>query len=278
MELAPDDIKNINPEFESSEAIPEFNFPEMKEVLELSEAMVIKMKDKIDAGTWDLLISDEVGGRVPTLVFRSIYKARNPDKDFDTIFVNGGVSDANAQIELVEYLKTKKDKHGETRSHPIFITQFIGSGATVNAMSKLLSEAKVGEGLDIATLTTFFDEQFTADSITPKDIDNSPKINMYIGKDESLEPKFSTDPLTKILTAGVVKPVNTKLPFPIRTEDYITRHHGELVTTYHDLLEVYPNPELSDSQRQDINISVAKARQDIDSIARTILHRVWGKE
>jgi hypothetical protein len=282
MESAQNNIKNIaqesEQELESAEVIPDFHFPEMKEVLELSEAMILKMKDKIDAGAWDLLISDEVGGRVPTLIFKGIYKARNPEKDFDTIFVNGGVTDTHAQKELVEYLKTKKDKQGEIRSHPIFITQFVGSGMTVNTMANVLSMSKVGEELDVATLTTFFKKDEMGVYAVSERTNDSPKVNLYIGKDESNEPEFSSNTLTKVLTTGVVKPRDTKAIFPIKTEDYISTYHSELGTKYPDLLDTYPNPELSIVQRGEINVSVAKARQDIDGITKIILQKVWGAE
>jgi hypothetical protein len=282
MESVQNQIKNIAQEpeqgQESAEVVPEFNFPEMQEVLELSEAVILKMKDKIDAGAWDLLISDEVGGRVPTLIFKGIYKARNPEKDFDTIFVNGGVTDTHAQKELVEYLKAKKDKQGEVRSHPIFITQFVGSGMTVNTMANILSMSKVGEELDVATLTTFFKEVEMDEFAVSERTNNSPKINLYIGKDKSNEPKISSNTLTKVLTAGVVKPRDTKAIFPIKTEDYISTYHSELGTKYPDLLDAYTNPELSIGQKKEINAHVTKARQDIESITKIILQKVWGAE
>src|SRR3989338_5186548 len=68
----------------------EFNFPEIACLKEGMNALVHKLWANIDAGKYDALISDEVGGRIPTLVLREIIKARIPDANIGTYFIASG--------------------------------------------------------------------------------------------------------------------------------------------------------------------------------------------
>src|SRR3989338_2684824 len=87
-----------------------FNFPEIAGLKEGMLKLVQKLKTNIDEGKYDALVSDEIGGRIPTLVLREIIKARKPDAKIDTHFIASGKTyfpqrGSEDYNKLIDYLK-----------------------------------------------------------------------------------------------------------------------------------------------------------------------------
>jgi len=51
----------------------EYHFKTIEELEPAIANLVAQLKEKIEIGEYDTLISDEVGGRIPTLVFKKNY-------------------------------------------------------------------------------------------------------------------------------------------------------------------------------------------------------------
>lgn len=78
------------PKVENKESAPEFHFREIAEIEPAIISLVKQLKEKIESGEYDTLISDDVGGRIPTLVLRKIIKEHNPDQKLGTFFIANG--------------------------------------------------------------------------------------------------------------------------------------------------------------------------------------------
>ena len=75
---------------ERRESAKEFHFQEIMEIEPAMISLVSQLKKKIEKGEYDTLISDDVGGRIPTLILRKIIKELNPDQKLETYFIASG--------------------------------------------------------------------------------------------------------------------------------------------------------------------------------------------
>ena len=130
----------------------EYNFEIMQEVEESMLSLVGKLKDKIEAGEYYGLISDEAGGRVPTLVLRAIVKRKGYQKENgvekprENIETYLGVVPGGSKDGLEKYinkLKIPKDKK------LLIVTQFISRGSRLRQIMSFLKKAGL-DNFDIA--------------------------------------------------------------------------------------------------------------------------------
>ena len=141
------------PKIENQESASEFHFREIAEIEPAMVSLVNQLKEKIESGEFDTLISDDVGGRIPTLVLRKIIKENNPDQKLETFFVASGKAylptpaDKEKYGQLQEYLKKVADKTKKA----LIVTQFIFTGKTLIRLADALKEAGV-DNFDIATV------------------------------------------------------------------------------------------------------------------------------
>ncbi len=63
-----DKLRNI-PESEFETMNPEYHFEEIAEIEQAVASLISQLKEKIKNGEYDTLISDDTGGRIPTLIF-----------------------------------------------------------------------------------------------------------------------------------------------------------------------------------------------------------------
>ncbi|MBC7981851.1 hypothetical protein H7X65_02125, partial [Candidatus Parcubacteria bacterium] len=157
---------------ELSKNVESYNNHEIMEEMELmATSLIEKMKDKIDEGAYDLIISDEGSGRLPTMLFRKIYQARNPGKDFDTIFMNGAHSERDPGVSSkAQWLKREYDKG---RRHAIIVSDYAETGKTLSHFSNnfryLTSMTGVSfSDVSAAVLRTAFDEHSRSDGVNQK--------------------------------------------------------------------------------------------------------------
>ena len=91
-----------------------FNFPEIGAIKEDMISLCRKMKEAFDQARYNVLVSDEVGGRIPALILRKIIKKLHPDKELRTLFVasgqKSGLPDYENDRDIEKYKKELRAK------------------------------------------------------------------------------------------------------------------------------------------------------------------------
>lgn len=134
--------------------------------------LVEKLKTDLEKAEFDVIISDEAGGRIPTLVLLHILRKLHPYKYFRTMFISLGkkiVLQSDVSIALIyTYLMNKKI----TLSNFLVSTEYIHDGSVM----KILVEAlKICDPRSILISSLFAKEQeYTR-------IENDPTVKLYIG-------------------------------------------------------------------------------------------------
>ncbi len=277
---------------EKQESKKEFHF---KEILEIESAMVSlvkQLKEKIKDKEYDTLISDDVGGRIPTLILKKIIKQVNPDQKLETFFVASGKTylptfeNEEKYAKLQEYLKKMT---GKTKK-ALIITQFIFSGDTMIKLIDALRESGINN-FDIASVDAMpYPEK--KEMLMEKLGENKLYIGSEdfhsfhekhekfggLGKSKEYSPipkkmkniiaesgrKFSFEELDKIL--GIEENdspqiINEKLKNPQNVEK----------------LETERFKPLSEAEKNKIQQNINFAREDVDLLSTMVVKDVWGK-
>lgn len=110
-----------------------------------------EMKSQIESGEYDAIVSDDTGGRIPTLLFRKILKLVNPKHDFKTLFVATGSNykpkSPEEQAELEKYLKRGL---GNSRK-VLVVSQYIHGGGTLARLADDLRKIGIQQ-IDISAI------------------------------------------------------------------------------------------------------------------------------
>lgn len=123
-----------------------YHFPEIAEMEPEMIKLVTSLKDKIEEGGYDLLISDDVGGRVPTRVLEKVLKSK--DLKIDVSFVASGRYDEVDESAVATLFQKLADKNYK---RVLVVSEFSYTGKTLEVLSSLLR----GNGLksfDIAVV------------------------------------------------------------------------------------------------------------------------------
>lgn len=138
------------------------NFPNFKERGESEQekleglkksfiSLCEQMKSHIESGEYDALVSDDTGGRIPTLFFMEILRLVNPEHSFRTLFLASGKNykpeNEEGQKRLEEYLKRGL---GDSKK-VLLITQYIHTSRTITTISNDLRNIGV-EHIDITSI------------------------------------------------------------------------------------------------------------------------------
>jgi hypoxanthine phosphoribosyltransferase len=118
-----------------------------------------EMKSEIESGHWDAIVSDEAGGRIPTLLFLEIFRLVHPgSKTLKNLFVAGHYRAAppkEGTPTLEEYLV--KGLRGA--KNVLVVTQFVREGLTLHRLVSSIKEAIPDvEAVDVATVQVEGDE------------------------------------------------------------------------------------------------------------------------
>lgn len=133
-----------------------YNFEELEGLEESAVEMVKRMKAKIDHGDYDILISDDASGRIPTLMLRKIINERNKvlhpeqsvkEREIKTVFISGGISPANNEV----LQKAFEDLKPEVKKAALLVTEYMSTGESIARIAGLLEKAELS--FDIASLT-----------------------------------------------------------------------------------------------------------------------------
>lgn len=110
----------------------------------------IKLKASFEIG-YDAFVSDDTGGRIPTLFLREIYKQVKGESP-KTLFIASGSGyipkTETEKKQLTEYIERGIGKSKKV----LLITQYVHSGDTVN----FLAEQLKNHGVEVTDLTTMY--------------------------------------------------------------------------------------------------------------------------
>lgn len=148
---------------EKSSAKVEYANEEIESIRKPFFSLVEKLKEDIDAETYDTLIGDDASGRIPALALWNVMKERmrqaHPDMTSEedremlkTYFVAGGRISTNAE-KLEEFFEKIKPT---VKKRALFVTEYIASGESMRRIGEMLEEK--GISFDIATLVFSVDE------------------------------------------------------------------------------------------------------------------------
>lgn len=134
--------------------------PEIEVAFEsLKEPMVKicrQLKEKIDSDAYDILVSDEAGGRIPTLILREIINQVRPKEHIDTLFVASGRHPEYSGEHYLGYQFSEAQnylrKGLKGNDKVLLVTQIVASGAAVRALTRLLRRAGA-ETIDAVSIT-----------------------------------------------------------------------------------------------------------------------------
>jgi len=217
-----------------------YNFGEaMREVEAAVTSLVEQLKEKIETGEeYSALLSDDAGGRIPTLVLEKIFREKSPKK-IRTYFLGGGSTaghkhqDQEKYEQLTKYLGTMD--LGDKKL--LIVTQFISSGETLD---------KIGVALKDIGVTHF-------------DI-----ASMYVGRDKAIEPlkKYFQETFGAELMIGKGEwaPGN----------DFMANYHTS-ISGIKSQKDPYSPMPIKVGKQEEIN----QSREDIALMAQKIIKKVW---
>ncbi len=134
-----------NKKKERLEKREEFNFKEILEIKNSLTDIVFQIKNKIETNYYSNLISDEAGGRIPTLVLRNIINKINSENNINTLFLSvSGEKDFN---EIKQLLTNSLDLKGNT----LISTEYVRTGNMISKMCEILRNCNI-ENIDLCTL------------------------------------------------------------------------------------------------------------------------------
>ena len=234
------------PKLEDSEGQkPEYNFELMKTMERDMVSTVQKMKEGIEEGRWSSLLSDDMGGRIPTLILRKILKEKGPSRDIKTYFLASGLTyfpDEKTRTQdykkAIDYLSSLDFSDKRT----LIVTEVIASGDTIVNIIKALRSIR-GDNCDVACLRVE----------GPFELANKRKIEergeLFIGA-ELGRSSFSTE---HDLLGGVKKRQEEYFPIPESMVKDIATDKDKIMF------------------QKIINL----ARQDVDTMAKRVIEQVW---
>jgi hypothetical protein len=138
----------------------EIRNPEIKKLREPIRFIIFRMGEKLERGEYPLIISDEVSGRFPSLIFREFLRRIYERRGYKTpglMFIAGGQSEQAALRQkkvdeignkVLEFRKKKKIQGYPKRI--LIVTETIETGRSLRPIIEALR--KIGQEFDIATV------------------------------------------------------------------------------------------------------------------------------
>lgn len=285
---------------ESQEEIreDEFHFEEIAEIESAMVSLVEQLKEKIENGEYDILISDDVGGRIPTLVLRRIIKELHPDKNIIAYFIASGRSylpsrstkGKGSETGMYDMLQKHLEKITKDKKKALLVTQYAHTGTTLVALADRIKEAGL-INLDIAALDAM--PHFEYERLLRNRLGNN---NLYVGSEAWHHLHEEHEKL-----AGVRKS-KKYIPYPKRATDVIKEEGRELSLEewreifdmkrnepYATMMEKMNDPEknakyerrvhapLTTEEKAEIQKNINFAREDVALLADKVVKLVWGK-
>lgn len=281
----------LEPQIEKREPTPEYHFREIAEIEPAMTSLVMQMKEKIDNGEYDTLISDDVGGRIPALILRRIIKERHPEQRLETYFIASGKLYFPTPENRDKYLKLQEHLEritAETKK-ALVITQFIFTGKTVIRLAEALKRAGV-ENFDIAALDAM--PHFEQETVLREALGNN---SLFVGSEawHHIHEEHET-------LGGVRKTRKEYSPFPRRIDNVVAEEGRqpsdaeyreifgiEDTDSPRVIMQKTQDPEnvakferwlhtpLSSEEREEINRNINFAREDAKLLADRVMAQIW---
>lgn len=230
----------------------EYNFEFFKQVEDSVEAVVKEMKENFEKGKYDIILSDDTGSRILTLIFKKIADGLSEeDESLETYFVAAGRGTAFKKKSL----NTKAEKQrnellnffGEkcADKNVLLISEYAQTGETINNFSGMLNGSGVAN-LDIVILkNNSLDQDKFEENMRPV----NQEADVFIGPDDSSGGSLLSHKSEKI--SGVKKDT------------------GELYEQHKVHNSVHPTKK-EDVSRDDMR----EAREDADLVAQRVLKSI----
>lgn len=203
--------------------------------------IVKELKDDIEKGTYDTLISDDAGARLPTLILKDVFKAKGPeDKEMKALFLALGrrLGEGEYSPELEEYVREHKDEWGKA----LLVTEYVGTGETLSRIRAMFD----GLGLH-------FDEAVLYSNYKLNSTNTRRTVVGIVGTNSEIDARdLSVDSKE---FSGVTR---HKHPFPIRTDKL-------------------PYKKLTENDKIILQRKMNQARIATKQTAQEIITEIWGK-
>ena len=285
-------IKNESEKSQKNE-LKKFHFEEIAEIEPAMTSLVSKLKENIESGKYDTLVSDDIGGRIPTLVLRKIIKEISPKKDFGTFFIAGGryFPDQADKAKYSKFLDHLKHIARDSKS-ALLITQYVFRGGTIRGLRRELLDVGL-KNVDVAVVGSLPAKEEIYNYVD-KALDTE---HLFVGSREHHHINEGHEKLS-----GVRKTQKEYSPFPHRMVDVIAKEGREL--SEEEWREIFgirqgmgldaTNPRFKDPKRvaeyerreriplsseeiKQIQQNINNAREDVSLLAGKVIKKVWNK-
>ncbi|MEK7574618.1 MAG: hypothetical protein AAB511_00085 [Patescibacteria group bacterium] len=276
-----------------------YNFPETEGLRTGLLNICRKMKTDIETNKWDILVSDETGGRIPTLVIWNLIKKFHPNNPPAPFFISSGltykpveIDDIWAQID--HYKKITKDAE-----KALIITQFIRTAKTIKGMIFDLKATGIPtENIGVASVVSYRNDNELGGKLSMK------RDNVFAGESEISVSNEVVEGYYPRFT-GVTQDKTGYNPVPIKLTEQIKKSgkRGEFISEreWKKIFSIeegdrWPeikkktedagrnteytkreNEPLSTEEERTIQENIRKAREDVNTLVKEILKEVWGQ-
>ncbi len=238
--------KEIDPRGRKEE-IKKYNFEEFERLEKSTISLVEQLKEKIDRGEYDMLISDDSSGRLHTLILRKVINERNRkmhpelpqnETEVKTRFIAGGTDIDDRYSKISEFFQKLRP---EVKKKALLVTEYMNTGRSIRYLAELIEHS--GIDFDIATDRA----------------EDTP---------EGYKRKFPNTLGSKVVYVGMVG-----REFPLYKKPWLTGVEKKLFSS-----EAHPRAyrDNLDAPIQGSQEDVNKAREDVGILADKVLREVWG--
>lgn len=264
---------------------------EIAEIEQAAVELVREMKSAIDEGRHSTLISDEAGGRIPTLLLKKIINTVHPEHPLNVFFVSGGralhqLGESSKEYQgLFAHLRKIRPTIGD--APPLLVTQYVYTGQTIKDFERLFR--RVGISLfDVACLNKdFFLDPWRTPRILGRKYGMNRSYFHTIRNDHSevsgvrRSKDFTPVPLTlkhAVELEGwepTLKEWNEIFEIDENDSPEIRRQKENDSDALDRWVEFVGRP-ITDEDRVKIQRKINDARHDVDLLARRAIEQVWG--
>lgn len=186
--------------------------------------IIEKLKDDIEKGVFDTLLSDDGGARLPTLIFKDILKIKGPEnKETKVRFLALGqrsseMYGSSYSSELEEYVRKNKDEWGKV----LLVTEYVGTGSTLSRIRNMFENTGL-TNYDIAALYSNSNLE-PENQMTGHNSDGQRTFTGVVGSNDQTGAETLRDWSKRF--SGVLRPQSPS-PFPIRADKSPYKQYNE---------------------------------------------------
>ncbi|OGZ68994.1 MAG: hypothetical protein A3D44_00315 [Candidatus Staskawiczbacteria bacterium RIFCSPHIGHO2_02_FULL_42_22] len=236
-EIMPVPQEDLEPEAKHEK---KYNFEKMAEIEPAAASLVEQLKEAIVNAEYSAILSDDAGGRIPTLILDKIFKEKSPEK-IKTYFLAAGIDlhyineSYNKNTEEYKAIIRYLEKMDFGKKKTLIVTQFCGSGKSLESIGLLLRSIGINQ-FDFASLYKYH--------ISPS------KEQLRQSFDRKFESKlfFSKE---------------EKVP------KWIIQDH-EAISGVRKKMGINPSVEIAASYEH-----IKKSREDVKLMAERVIEKVW---